>query len=85
MADTNEGLTDYSDTVGGLSATTVGEASEEKYIVLTREDVSLLMELLANVRDKWEEIATLLGLQDYERADCKGKSNLLSLARFLDM
>ena len=68
MADTNEGPTDDSDSVGGLSATALGEAND---IFLTREDVSLLTELLTNVRDKWEEIATVLGLQDYERADCK--------------
>ena len=84
MADTNEGPTDDSDTVGGLSATAVGEAGEEKNIVLTRQDISLLTELLSKVRDKWEEIATLLGLQDYERADCKGKSNLLSLSESLE-
>ena len=84
MADTNEGPTDDSDTVGGLTATAVREASEEKDIVLTRENVSLLTELLAKARDKWEEIATLLGLQDYERADCKGNSNLLSLARSIE-
>ena len=84
MTETNEGPTDDSDTVGGLSATAVREASEEKDIVLTREDLSLLTELLSKVRDKWEEIATLLGLQDYERADCKGKSNLLSLSESLE-
>ena len=77
MADTNEGPIDDSDTEGSLSATAVGEAGEEKDIVLTREDMGLLMELLAKTRDKWEEIATLLGLLDHERADCKGKSNLL--------
>ena len=84
MADTNEGPTDDSDTVGGLSATAVGGAGEEKDIVLTRQDLSLLMELLARVRDMWEEIATLLGLRDYGRADCKGKSNLLSLSKSLE-
>ena len=84
MADTNEGPTDYSDTDRGLSATAVGKAGEEKDNVLTREDLSLLTELLVKVRDKWEEIATLLGLQDYERADCKEKSNLLSLSESLD-
>ena len=83
MADTNEGSTDDSDTVVGLSAT-MGEASEEKDIILSREDLSLLTESLARVKDKWEEIATLLGLQDYERADCKGKSSLLSLSKSLE-
>ena len=81
MADTNEGPTDDSDSVEGLSATALGEAND---IFLTREDVSLLTELLTKVRDKWEEIATLLGLQDYERADCKEKSNLLSLSESLE-
>ena len=84
MTDTNEGPTDDSDTVGGLSATAVGEAGEEKDVVLTREDLSLLTTLLAKVRDKWEEIATLLGLQNYERADCTGKSNLLRLSESLE-
>ena len=84
MVDTNEGPTDDSDTVEGLSATAVGGAGEEKDIVLTRPDLSLLMELLARVRDMWEKIATLLGLRDYERADCKGKSNLLSLSKSLE-
>ena len=83
-ADTNEVPTDDSDTEGGLSAAAVVEVSEEKDIVLTREDVSSLTELLAKVRDKWEEIATLLGLQDYERADCKDKTNLLNLSKSLE-
>ena len=84
MADTNEGPTDDSDTEGGLSVTAVGESGEEKNIVLTREDASLLTELLAKVRDKWEEIAALLGLQDYEKADFRGKSNLLSLSESIE-
>ena len=81
MADSNKGPTDDSDTVGGLA---MGEASEEKDILLTRDDVSLLTKLLSKVSHKWEEIATLLGLHDYERADCKGKSNLLSLSESLE-
>ena len=84
MTDTNEGPTDDCDTKGGLSAIAVGEAGGEKDIVFTREYVSLVTELVSKVRDKWEEIATLLGLQDYERADCKGKSNLLSLSESLE-
>ena len=79
MADTNEGPTDDSDTVGGLSATAVREASEEKDIVLTREDVTLLTELLAKINDKWEELAISLGLQRHEIAECKAGSNAISL------
>ena len=79
MTDINVGPTDVSDTVGGLSATAVGEASKEKDIALTQEDLRLLKALLAKVRDKWEEIASILGLMDYEIADFKGKTNLLSL------
>ena len=61
MAGTNEGPTD--DFVGGLSATTVEEAGEEKDIVLTQDDVSLLTDLLAQVSHKWVEIAISLGLK----------------------
>ena len=81
MADTNEGPTDDSDTVEGLSATAVGEAGEEKDIVLTREDVSILIESLSKVSHKWLEIAISLGLQENEQADCKGETNTISLSR----
>ena len=73
MADTNEGPTDDSDIVGGLSATAVGEADEEKDIVLTDKHVCLLTELLTKVSYKWLEIAISLGLQENEQADCKGE------------
>ena len=79
MADTNEGPTDDSDTVGGLSATAVGEASEKKDIVLTQEDVTLLTKLLTKISDKWEEVAISLGLQQHEIAECKAGSNAISL------
>ena len=79
MADTNEGPTD--DKVGGLSATFVGEAGEKKDNVLTQEDISLLTELLSKVSHKWLEIAISLGLQENERADCKGETNTISLSR----
>ena len=81
MADTNEGPTDDSDTEGGLSATAVGEASEEKDIVLTREDLSILMESLSKISNKWQEIAVSLGLQENEQADCKEETNTISLSR----
>ena len=81
MADTNEGPTYDSDTVGGLSATAVGEASGEKDIVLTQEDVNFLTELLSKVSHKWLEIAISLGLQENEQADCKGETNTISLSR----
>ena len=81
MADTNEGPTDDSDSVGGMSATAVGGASEEKDIVLTREDISLLTKLLSKVSHKWLEIAISLGLQENEQADCKGETNTISLSR----
>ena len=79
MADSNEGPTDDFDTVGGLSATAMGEASEEKDIVLTQKDVTLLMELLSEISHKWEEVAISLGLQRHEIAECKAGSNAISL------
>ena len=81
MADTNEGPTDDSVTVGGLLATAVGEPSEEKDIVLTLEDISLLTKLLTKVSHKWLEITISLGLQENEQADCKGETNTISLSR----
>ena len=78
MADTNEGPTDDSDTVGGLSATAVGEASEEKDIVLTREDTRLLTELLSKISHKWKEIAISLGLQQHE-IECNSGSSAICL------
>ena len=79
MTDTNEGPTDDSDTEGGLSATAVREASEEKDILLTEKDVTLLTELLAKISDKWEEVAISLGLQRHGIADCKAGRNIRSL------
>ena len=81
MADTNERPTDDSDTVGGLSATAVGGAIEEKDIVLTQDDISLLTKLLTKVSHKWLEIAISLGLQENEQADCKGETNTISLSQ----
>ena len=81
IADTNEEPTDDSDSVGDLSATAVGEAGEENDIVLTQEDVSLLMELVTKGSHKWLEIAISLGLQENEQADCKSENNTISLSR----
>ena len=81
MADTNERPTDDSDTERGLSATAVGEACD---IVLTPEDVSLLTELLAQVSHKWVEIAISLNLRKNERADCEGKTNIISLSQCIE-
>ena len=83
MADTNEGPTDDSDTVGGLSATAVVEAREQKDIVLNQEDISLLTKLLSKISDKWEEVAISLGLQQYEIAECNAKSNTIRLYKVI--
>ena len=83
-ADTNEGPTDDSDTEGGLPATAVGEACEEKDIVLTREDVTLLTELLAIVSHKWMQIAISLGLQENERSNYERQENIISLSRCIE-
>ena len=81
MADTNEGPTDDSDTVGGLSATAMEKAGEEKDIILIQKDVRLLTELLTEISHKWLEIAISLGLLENERADCKGETNKISLSQ----
>ena len=84
MADTNEGLAGSSDAVGGVSAILTGEETEKQDIVLTRENVSLLTEWLATASDKWVEIAISLGLRKHERADCEGKSNIISLSQSIE-
>ena len=84
MADTNEGPTNDLVTEGCQSATTVGEANEEKDIILTREDISFLTELLAKVSHKWEEMAISFSLKQNERADCEGKTNIISLSRCIE-
>ena len=78
-----EGLADDSESVGGVSSASLGEASENEKVVLTTGDVNFLTELLTEVRDKWYEIAISLGLPQYEIADCEGKNNKISLFQIL--
>ena len=84
VADTNDDLADSSDAVGGVSAILTGKETKKQDIVLTREDVSLLTEWLATASDKWVEIAISLGLRKHERADCEGKSNIISLSQSIE-
>ena len=83
MAVPNTDLTDESDAVGGVSATAMGEGTEQD-ITLTRDDVSFLTELLTPVSHKWVEIAISLGLREHERANCKGETNIISLTKSLE-
>ena len=41
---TNEGLADYSEAVGGVSGASLGEASENEEVVLTTGDINFLTE-----------------------------------------
>ena len=84
MADTNEDLVGSSDALGGVSTTLTGKDTEEQDIVLTQEHVSLLTEWLATASDKWVEIAISLGLKKHERADCEGKTNIISLSQSIE-
>ena len=77
-------LTDDSDAVGGVSATAMGGDTKEQDIVLTRDDISFLTELLTPVSHKWVEIAISLGLREHERANCKGETNIISLTKSLE-
>ena len=79
----NTELTDDSDAVGGVSATAMGGDMKEQDIVLTRDDISFLTELLTPVSHKWEEIAISLGLREHDRANCKGETNIISLTKSL--
>ena len=83
VLNTNEGLGDDSEKVGGVSGASLGEASENEEVVLTTGDVNFLTELLTEVRDKWYEIAISLGLPQHEIADCEGKNNKISLFQIL--
>ena len=83
MLNENEGLSDDSEAVGGVSGASLGEASENEDVVLTTRDVNFLTELLTEVRDKWYEIAISLGLPQHEIADCEGKNNKISLFQIL--
>ena len=80
----NTDLTDDSDKVRGVSATTMGEHTMEQDIILTPDDVSLLTELLAEASHKWVQIAISLGLKEHERAKCEGKDNMISLSQSIE-
>ena len=84
MAVPNTELTDDSDAVGGVSATAMGGDTKEQDIVLTRDDISFLTELLTPVSHKWVEIAISVGLREHERANCKGETNIISLTKSLE-
>ena len=84
MAVPNTELTDDSDAVGGVSATAMGGDTKEQDIVLTRDDISFLTELLTPVSHKWEQIAISLGLREHERANCRGETNIISLTKSLE-
>ena len=79
----NEGLADASEAVGGVSGPSMGEASENQDVVLTSRDVNILTELLAEVRDKWYEIAISFGLPQPDIEDCEGKNSKISLFQIL--
>ena len=83
VLNTNDGLADDSEVVGGVSGASLGEASENEDVVLTTRDVNFLTELLTEVRDKWYEIAISLGLPQHEITDCEGKNNKISLFQIL--
>ena len=80
----NTDLTDDSDKVGRISATTMGEHTMEQDIFLTLDDVSLLTEWLAEASHKWVQIAISLGLKEHERAKCEGKDNMISLSQCIE-
>ena len=83
MLNAKEGLADDSEEVGGVSGAALGEASENKQVVLTTGDVNFLTELLTEVRDKWYEIAISLGMPQHEIADCEGKNNKIRFFQIL--
>ena len=83
VLNTNEGLADDSEAVGGVSGTSLGEANENEEVVLTTGDVNLLTELLVEVSDVWFNIAISLGLPQHEINNCKGKDNKISLFQIL--
>ena len=64
------------------------EASSSKAVVdeicVLEDDVPLLMDSLARISDKWQEIGIALGLPSHILSDCsRGCSNAVSLARVL--
>ena len=78
-----DGLADDSETVGGVSGASLGEASENEEVVLTTGDVNILTELLVEVSDVWFDIAISLGLPQHEIKNCKGEDNKISLFQIL--
>ena len=83
MAFPNTDLTDKSDAVGSVSATAMGEGTEEQDVILIPDYVSILTEWLTPASHKSVEIAISLGLREHEIANCKGETNTISLFRII--
>ena len=83
VLNTDEGLADDSEAVGGVSGASLGEASVNEEVVLTTGDVNFLTELLVEVSDVWFDIAISLGLPQHEIKNCKGDDNKISLFKIL--
>ena len=57
--------------------------NKEESVCLRQEDVSRLVEILAEVSDKWNEIGIMLGLHRHVRKDCNEGSNVVNLSNIL--
>ena len=57
--------------------------NKEESVCLRQEDVRRLVEILAEVSDKWNEIGIMLGLPRHVRKDCNEGSNVVNLSNIL--